>query len=66
MIIRTVKHRNKWMTQITQGNQQFHVDFFGDATASQDEAKFMARMFRKTIKNHDAEIIEKYRATHRD
>lgn len=60
MKIKVVKNWGEWSVQITQGCQTFHADFYGDRETTQEEAQYMARMFRTALKNHDAEVIEKY------
>ena len=41
---------------LTQGNQQFRLDYEGSLA----ECRWYAKMFRIALANHDAEVIEKY------
>ena len=40
----------KWIASATQGSQKFYI---GDGSPDKEVAEFMARMFRKALKNHD-------------
>ncbi len=45
------KYGSEWQPIIQQGCQQFRLDYSGN----QEEARWMAKMFRKALKAHDLE-----------
>ena len=59
MIVKAVKHRwrsgDSYTVEIKQGVQSFNLDYEGPKT----DCAFMARMFRKALKAHDAVVIER-------
>ena len=44
-----------FVTVICQGTQRFTLN-----RGTEEDCTWMAKMFRKALKNHDAKVIEKY------
>lgn len=56
MIVKVVKsyqNTELWSVIIIQGNQSFRLDYH----ARKEEAKWMAKMFRKAIKAHNEALL---------
>ena len=61
MKISVVKHWDVWCIKVQQGCQRFHFNPYGfNPKATRTEVKWMADMFRKMVRYHDAEVIERY------
>lgn len=56
MRVYKIKYGKEWQPRITQGVQTFDFGYRGNEV----EAAFMVRMFKKALKNHDAEKEKKW------
>jgi hypothetical protein len=56
MKIGVEKRFGVWGVSIVQGRLQFHIPHEN----TKAYAEWMAKMFRIALRNHDAEVIEKY------
>jgi vacuolar-type H+-ATPase subunit B/Vma2 len=55
MKIKVEVNWREYATFVSQGQQRFTIQ-----EGTKADCQWMAMMFRKALKNHDAEVIEKY------
>jgi len=55
MKVEVVLHYGSHMVKLTQGHQEFYLDYEG----TEEEAKWMAKMFRRALAKHDLEMQDK-------